>query len=132
MNKNGNQRALLTAALALGILAILGSGFYFYQKNDTGSSWFSPTSQTKETVEIESIDPKEAEIPKKTEYALNDFIEEIAAGKTPSKDFQLETPTISNKVQLSAMSPILLELRESGSDIPEKILTAKSYDLSGL
>lgn len=65
-------------------------------------------------------------------YTLSDAISDAASGKKASGDFDVSKFPISSIGDLGANSPLLLELRDKGSDIPEKILTAKEYDLSAL
>lgn len=127
---NANNAKKIVPAVAL--VAIVGTGtWYFLNGTKTGEEMPDAVPQVKiETLAqsgAESASGKEAPV-----YTLSDAIADTASGKKAASDFDVSKLPVSSVGDLSANSPLLLELRNKGSDIPEKILTAKEYDLSAL
>lgn len=122
-----NKKIVLPAILL--VLAVAGLAWFASSGKNAPDDQGSPAGI--EPVKVESV-TETASGKTETVYSLSDALNDVASGKKTSDDFDVSKLPVSNKGDLSANSPMLLELRDKGSDIPEKILTAKSYDLSAL
>lgn len=117
-----------TAAVLVGAGAI---AWYFVFGNQSSEN--SPALRDNAGASVETLAASGSETAKpKTVYTLSNALDDIASGKKKSEEIDVAGLPISNVGDLSSNAATLLELRNQGSDIPEKILTAKEYDLSVL
>lgn len=70
--------------------------------------------------------------PSANAYGISEALNEVASGKKKASEIQVADLPITSVGDLAGNSATLLKLRDEGSDIPEKILTQKTYDLSAL
>lgn len=113
------------------LVALAAAGTVWYVSTGKNAPAEAPAPAAGEPVKVETVTDAASGATQVT-YTLSDALNDVASGKKVSSDFDVSKLPISNKGDLSANSPMLLELRDKGSDIPEKILTAKEYDLSAL
>lgn len=126
-----NKKIVLPAVLL--VLAVGGFAWFALSGKNAPADQGAPANG--EPVKVETVTGSGTETASgkaEVAYTLSDALNDVASGKKISSDFDVSKLPVSNKGDLSANSPMLLELRDKGSDIPEKILTAKSYDLSAL
>lgn len=127
-----NKKIVVPTVLIIAL--VIGAAFWTFT-NRAAAPGNSDVPSGTDPVKVENVTAsgadsasgKAAEV-----YDINEALGDIASGKKVSSDFDVSKLPVSNKGDLSANSPTLLELRDKGSDVPEKLLTAKEYDLSAL
>lgn len=111
---------------------LLASGSWYLVSRDSGNTDTPAAIQAPvKNTEIETVGDSPSK-PKTAVYGVSEALEDIASGKKAPESVDVSKLPLSNAGDMTASYPVLLQLRNSGSDIPEKLLTQKEYDFSAL